>query len=73
MGFNCNLGNAFEVLGMWGHDDVNVLRPSDYSPGIHRQAADEDELDACLGEPAKQLIKGRLGQLRWAAPVNRIS
>ena len=68
-----NIGYPLEVLRVWCNDDIHVLRSADDSPSIDRKPADEDELDFCLREPAKKLIEGRLGQVRRAAPVNRIN
>lgn len=68
-----DFGDPFEILGVRCNDDIHVLRSSEDSPCVEGEATHEDELDACLGESAEKLIEGRLGQVRRAAPVNRIS
>lgn len=73
MGFNCDLREAFEILGTWRNDDVHILRAPDDPPGVYRKATHQNELDTCLGEPAEKFVEGRFGQLRRAAPVNCIS
>lgn len=73
MCFNRDPCQSLEILGTWRNDDVHILRPSDDPPGVYRKATHQNELDICRGEPAEKLVEGRLGQLRRAAPVNRIS
>lgn len=73
MGFNGDPREALEILGAWSNDDVHILRPADNSPGVHRKAAHQNELDTRLGESAEKLVEGRLGQWWRAAPVNCIS
>ncbi len=73
MRLDSDLGDPLEILGVWRSHDVHVLRSTDDTPGIYREAADENELDARLGESTEKLIESRFGQLRRAAPVNRIS
>jgi hypothetical protein len=65
--------DPLEVLGIGRDHDVQVLCSPYHAPGVDGEAADQDELDACLGESTEKLIESRLGQLRRAAPVNRIS
>lgn len=67
------LCKALEVLGVRCDHDVEVLCASDNSPSIDCETTNQDEIDICLGEPAKKLIEGRLGQSWRAAPTNRIS
>jgi hypothetical protein len=38
--FDRDLGEPFEVLGIWRNHDVHILRSSDHSPGIDREATD---------------------------------
>jgi hypothetical protein len=73
MSFNRDLRQSPEVLRVWRYDDVHILRSSDHTPGVDREAPHEHEVNGSLGESAKKLIEGRFGQLRRAAPVNRIS
>ena len=73
MDLDCDLRDASEILGVWRSHDVHVLCSSDDSPGIDRETADQNELNARLGESADKLIEGRFAQLECAAPVNRIS
>lgn len=73
MSLDGDLGNALEVLGIRGNDDVHILRSPDNTPRVDGEATNENELDACFGESTEKLIEGRLGQVRRAAPVNRIS
>lgn len=73
VGFDGDLGNPLEILGVWRNHDVHILRSSNDTPGVYRKAADENELGPRLGESVEELIEGWLGQLRRAAPVNRIS
>lgn len=73
MRFDGSLRNSPEILGIWRNDDVYVFRASHDSPSIDCEATNQNELDTRLGEPAEKLIESRLGQLRRAAPVNRIS
>lgn len=40
MRLNRDLGNSFQVLGIRRNHDVQVLRASDDSPGVYREAAD---------------------------------
>ncbi len=65
--------NPLEVLDIWSNDDVYVLRSADHPPGVDGQSTDQYELDACLREPAKELIEGRFGQCGRAVPTNCIS
>lgn len=73
MSFNGDLRESLEILGIRGNDNVHILRSADHSPGVHRKAAHQKELDIRLGESAEKLVEGWLGQLRRAAPVNCIS
>lgn len=65
--------DPFEVVGTRRDDDVHVLRASDDTPSVDGEATHQDKLDACAVKPLKKLVEGRLGQVRRAAPVNRIS
>ena len=70
MGLNRDLRDAFEIFGIRRDHDIHVLCSSNNSPGIDREASNQNKLDVCLGEPAEKLIEGWLGQVR-AAPTNR--
>ena len=73
MRLDCDTGKPFVIVGIRRNDDVDILRSPDDAPRIDREATDEDELDTRLGESAKELVKGGLGQSRRAAPTNRMS
>ena len=73
MCFNGDARQSLEILRIRRRNDVHILRPSDHAPGVDREAAHQHEVNGSLGESAKKLIEGRLGQLRRAAPVNRIN
>ncbi len=70
---NRNVGNSLEVLDVWGDHDIDVLCASHDTPGVDRQAADDNEFDIRFGEAPQQLVESRLAQVRRAAPVKRIS
>ena len=65
--------NSFEVLDIWGNDNVYVLCSADHPPSINCEATDQHELDARLRELSKELIEGRFGQCGRAVPTNCIS
>lgn len=52
---------------------LKVCEIADHPPGVDGQPTDQHELDACLREPAKELIEGRFGQRGRAVPTNCIS
>lgn len=66
------LGNrreTFEVLRIRGNDDVHVPCSANDSPRSKRKAANDDELNLCLGKATKDLIESRDVQLCRAAPA----
>lgn len=58
VGGHRDLGDALEVLGLTGDDDVDVPGRTHDAPGTDRKATDHDEIRARRDEASKQLSHG---------------
>src|SRR5262249_14592754 len=62
-----------QVVGLGIGDDVDVLGAADDAPGVECEPADEHEPHLGGDELAQQLVEGRPGHFRRAAPAKPMS